>query len=147
MSQEREKGRVALLQVANGVFAVFLDLQDLSQHSRFGISLGRGSRLVVANSVCVFRHGAICDWGCSHFLDLSEFQVKNGDACLICGLGCCAIGVMVYEKRNCGCSVGEDELSSQAQAMWQTVKRQAGIRRGLSVCHIKQKLTLFNFKD
>ncbi|WVZ18451.1 hypothetical protein V8G54_005773 [Vigna mungo] len=106
--------------------------------------LGRGSRLVGANSVCVFRHNAIYDWGCSRFLDLSEFQVilgmpwrtheedcldslqvKNEDACLICGLDCCVIGVMVHEKRNRGCSVGEDERSSQAQATWQRVKREA----------------------
>ncbi|BAT74100.1 hypothetical protein VIGAN_01169800 [Vigna angularis var. angularis] len=38
--------------------------------------------------------------------------VKNGDACLIYGLGCCAIGVMVHEKRNRDCSAGEDERSS-----------------------------------
>ncbi|KAG2380793.1 uncharacterized protein HKW66_Vig0201650 [Vigna angularis] len=43
-------------------------------------------------------------------------QVKNGDACLICGLGCCMIGVMVHEKRNYDCSVREDEQSFQAQA-------------------------------
>ncbi|KAG2391293.1 uncharacterized protein HKW66_Vig0129460 [Vigna angularis] len=41
-----------------------------------------------------------------------SLQVKNGDACLICGLGCCAIGVMVHEKRNRDCSAGEDERSS-----------------------------------
>ncbi|KAG2406485.1 uncharacterized protein HKW66_Vig0057410 [Vigna angularis] len=73
--------------------------------------------------------------------------VKNGDACLICGLGCCTIGVMVHEKRSRGCSVREDEQSFQAQATWQRVKRQAGIRRDLVVCHIKQTLTSFNFKD
>ncbi|WVZ18627.1 hypothetical protein V8G54_005949 [Vigna mungo] len=54
------------------------EMKGSSQHSRFGISLGRGSRLVEVNSMCVFRHGAICDWGCSRFLDFSEFQVILG---------------------------------------------------------------------
>ncbi|KAG2398730.1 uncharacterized protein HKW66_Vig0087890 [Vigna angularis] len=75
-----------------------------------------GFRLVRANSVCVYWHSAI-----------GVARVKNGDACL----GCCAIGVMVHEKRNCGCSAREDERSSQAQTTWQRVKRQADIRRGL----------------
>ncbi|KAG2407978.1 uncharacterized protein HKW66_Vig0028000 [Vigna angularis] len=72
-------------------------------------------------------------------MDLSEFQVKNGDACLICGLDCYTIGVMVHEKRNRSCSTGEDERSSQTQATWQRVKRQVDIRRDITVCHIKQK--------
>ncbi|KAG2405499.1 uncharacterized protein HKW66_Vig0047540 [Vigna angularis] len=53
---------------------------------------------------------ARCDLGLG-LLAFSGF-VKNGDACLICGLGYCAIGVMVHEKRNRDCSVGEDERSS-----------------------------------
>ncbi|KAG2410296.1 uncharacterized protein HKW66_Vig0009610 [Vigna angularis] len=51
---------------------------------------------------------------CDLRLGLLAFSgfVKNEDACLIYGLGCCAIGVMVHEKRNRDCSAREDERNS-----------------------------------
>ncbi|WVZ08284.1 hypothetical protein V8G54_021630 [Vigna mungo] len=105
--------------------------------------------------------GAISDWGCSRFLDLSEFQVILGmpwrtreeeERAPLFGFFAgeewiCLLDLRLGLLRDWADGAREvkpwslcwkDERSSQAQVTWQRVKREAGIRRGLVV--VSEKL-------